>query len=67
MKRAGIKKSILDSIDGIGIKKKALLLKRFKSIINISKASQAELMEVNGISKQLAIKIKSYLSNRQKI
>ena len=37
MKRAGIKKSILDSIDGIGIKKKALLLKRFKSIINISK------------------------------
>ena len=64
MKRAGIKKSILDSIDGIGIKKKALLLKRFKSIINISKASQAELMEINGISKQLAIKIKSYLSNR---
>ena len=51
-------KSDLDKIQGIGQVKKQLLLKKFGSVENIKKASIVELMQVKGITKGLAKKIK---------
>ena len=47
-------KSKLDEIPGIGTAKKALLLKKFGSVENISKATVDELAEVKGVNKSLA-------------
>ena len=52
-----MKKSELDEIEGIGDARKQALLKRFKSIENIKKASVAELCLVDGINENLAEKI----------
>lgn len=52
-----MKKSLLDSVEGIGEKKKQALLKRFKSIEKIKNASIAELCLVEGINEELAYKI----------
>ena len=51
-------KSELDNIKGIGKVKKQELLKKFKSVENIKKATIEELMEVKGITKDLAERIK---------
>ena len=40
--------SELDTIPGIGEKKRTLLLQKFKSIINLKQASEEELTEVVG-------------------
>lgn len=56
-----IEKSELDKIDGIGEKKKKALLKKFKSIKNIKNATLEELCEIDGISTELAKKIKENL------
>lgn len=50
-------KSILDDIEGIGPKRKKILLKHFKSIENIKKATLEELQKVEGVPKDLAKKI----------
>jgi len=58
------KKSVvseLDSIPGIGPKRKKALLKKFGSVQGIKKASQEELATVTGITKDLAETIKDYL------
>ena len=47
-------KSELDSIKGIGEAKKKALLKKFGSVEKIKNASIEELMEVKGITKELA-------------
>ena len=52
-----ITKSELDDIEGIGNVKKQALLKKFGSVENIGKASIEELMEVKGITKDLAKKL----------
>ena len=52
-----ITKSGLDDIEGIGNVKKQALLKKFGSVENIGKASIEELMEVKGITKDLAEKM----------
>ena len=52
-----MKKSELDEVEGIGDKKKQALLRHFKSIENIKKASVAELCLVDGINENLAEKI----------
>ena len=52
-----ITKSELDEISGIGKVKKQALLKRFGSVEKIKKASIEELMQVKGITKELAEKI----------
>ncbi len=52
-----ITKSELDEIEGIGEVKKKALLKHFGSVEKIKKASLEELMQVKGISKELAKKI----------
>lgn len=54
-----ITKSELDSIDGIGEKKKLELLKTFGSVENIKKATIEELMNVKGITEKIAEKLKS--------
>jgi len=57
-----MKKSELDEIQGIGQVKKQLLLKKFGSVENIKKATIQELMEVKGITENLANLIKSKLN-----
>ena len=52
-----ITKSELDNIQGIGKVKKQALLKKFGSVEKIRQASIEELMEVKGITKNLAKKI----------
>ncbi len=52
-----VTKSALDEIEGIGPAKKKALLMKFGGVEKISKASLQELMEVKGITKQIAKKI----------
>ena len=52
-----ITKSELDEIKGIGKVKKEALLKHFGSVEKIKKASIKEIMQVKGITKELAEKI----------
>ena len=53
-----ITKSELDEIEGIGPAKKKALLEKFGSVEKIKEASIEELMQVKGISEELAIRIK---------
>lgn len=54
-------KSKLDSINGIGEKRKQELFKKFGSVEGIKKADILEIMEVKGITEELARKIKKEL------
>ena len=54
-------KSALDYIDGIGEKKKMMLLKKFGSVKKIKEASIDELLMCKGISEDLAKRIKAEL------
>ena len=54
------KKSSLDDIHGIGESKKKALIKYFKTIDNIKKASIDDLTKVDGINFRLAKSIKEY-------
>lgn len=49
--------SALDSIEGIGIKRRQDLLRRFGGIQALAKASQEEIAKVTGISQALAARI----------
>jgi excinuclease ABC subunit C len=53
--------SSLDSIQGVGEKRKLILLKHFKSIKKIRAATLEELSTLPGISYNLAEKIKNSL------
>ncbi|MGD0353723.1 MAG: excinuclease ABC subunit UvrC [Dehalococcoidia bacterium] len=53
--------SALDSIPGIGPKRKRALLKKFGSVRSIKEASIDELSRVPGITGKLAEKVKEYL------
>ena len=53
--------SVLDSVPGIGPKRKRCLLKRFGSVPAIREASLEELSATEGMSQSLAQKIKDYL------
>ncbi len=54
-----MKKSELDEINGIGEARKQALLKRFGSVAKIKETSIEELMEVKGITRKIAEKIKN--------
>ena len=56
-----ITKSVLDEIEGIGDIKKKALLKQFVSVDKMKQASIEELMQVKGITKKLAYRIKEKL------
>tara|TARA_Y100000031_G_C7879676_1_gene230124 strand:- start:334 stop:498 length:165 start_codon:yes stop_codon:yes gene_type:complete len=53
--------SPLDSIPGIGPKKKEILLQSFGSLIEIRKASVKKISDIPGITEQLALKIKDQI------
>jgi len=53
-KRKRIKKSVLDNVSGIGSVLKKRLMKEFKNINTIKKASVQELMTVRGINEKIA-------------
>ena len=55
--------SALDSIPGIGPRRKKALLKKFGSIEAIKEASPEELSQTEGITLALAQKVKEYLRN----
>ena len=54
--------SVLDTIPGIGKKRKAMLFKHFKSVNNIRAASLEELTVLPGINRRLAEEIQRSLS-----
>ena len=58
-----ITKSELDDVKGIGKVKKQELLKKFKSVEKIKQASIEELMQVKGISEDLAKSIKEQMKS----
>ena len=58
LRSKGLSKSELDEIKGIGETRKRELLKRFGSIETIKKASIEELLEVKGITEEIAKKLK---------
>ncbi len=53
--------SVLDSIPGIGPKRKKALMRNFGSLEAIKAASQGELRLINGITPTLAQRLKQYL------
>jgi excinuclease ABC subunit C len=55
--------SELDAIDGIGDKRKRVLLTHFGSVRNIAAATRDQLAAVEGISPQLADRIVEYFEN----
>lgn len=57
-----IKKSALDNISGIGEKRKQELLKKFGSVEKLREAEIEDICKVNGITKELAKKIKEKLN-----
>ncbi|MEO0134068.1 MAG: excinuclease ABC subunit UvrC [candidate division WOR-3 bacterium] len=63
LRKKSIKKSILDEIPGVGKKRKLLLLNTFGSIEGIKNAKIEDILKI-GIPKNIAEKIKQYLSNR---
>lgn len=56
--------SQLDGIDGLGPKRKKLLLKEYKSLKNIKAASQEELEEI-GIPKNVALNVRKYFDQNE--
>jgi len=58
LRSKSLSKSVLDEIEGIGEVRKTELLKKFGSIENIKNASIEELQEVNGITVEIASKLK---------
>lgn len=58
LRSKGLEKSILDEVIGIGKVRKRELLKKFGSIENIRRATLEELCNVNGVTKEIAQKIK---------
>ena len=60
LREKAITKSELDDIKGIGEAKKMLLLKHFGSVEKIKQASKEELMQVKGITEEIADRISNY-------
>jgi excinuclease ABC subunit C len=65
LRDSSITKSVLDDIKGVGIMKKALLLKKFGSVDNIAKADVEEIASIKGINEELAIRIKDEIINNK--
>lgn len=52
-----IRESLLDEVEGIGEKRKEVLLKHFGSVLRISRATEAEIAEVPGVGPAMAAQI----------
>ncbi|MBI4312547.1 MAG: excinuclease ABC subunit C, partial [Chloroflexi bacterium] len=57
----GSVKSALDAIQGVGLKRRRALLRKFGSVAGIKEASVEEMASVPGITVRLAQKIKEGL------
>ncbi len=57
-----IRESVLDEIEGIGAKRKQLLVQHFGSVLRLSRASEQEIAAVSGIGPVLARVIKAQLT-----
>lgn len=55
-------KSVLEEIDGVGEKRRKMLLDRFKNIDNIKNASYEDLLEVKGITREVAHNIVEFFA-----
>lgn len=62
LREKDMKKSELDSIPGIGDIRRKALIKHFKSLDKIKKATVNELMEVDKINEQVAINIYNFFN-----
>ncbi|MGH6952371.1 MAG: excinuclease ABC subunit UvrC [Vitreimonas sp.] len=62
---AGIAKSPLDEIGGIGPARKRALLDRFGSARGVSRAALAELEDVEGVSRELAKRIYDFFHDKR--
>ncbi len=60
-----IRRSVLDEITGVGVKRKKALLKAFNSIDEIKKATFQQLEKVDGIDKKTALNIYNYFNKSQ--
>lgn len=60
-------KTVLKDIPGVGEERVKKLLKVFKSVYGIKRASVKEISEVDGIGEKLALTIKSFLDTQLKI
>jgi len=60
-----VRESILDEIEGVGKKRKALLLRKFGSISKIAQSTPETLAELDGISLELAKNILEALREKQ--
>ncbi len=65
--RSSLTESSLDSIKGIGEKRKLMLLRKFKTIENIKNMDSSALSKESGMSENLAKKIISVLNNKNSI
>ena len=61
LQRKKIRESILDDFDGLGQKKKELLLKTFGSITALKKADAEEIESVEGIGPETAARLRLFL------
>ena len=62
LRTSGMMNSVLEEIDGVGKKRRIELIKHFKSIDNIKKASIEDLKEVKGITETVAKNIYVYFN-----
>ncbi len=55
--------SVLEEIDGVGVKKRKALLEKFGTIDKIMSADEKALCEVEGVGEELAKKIRAYFKD----
>jgi excinuclease ABC subunit C len=56
-----IRESVLDEMEGIGEKRKQLLIQHFGSVLRLSRATEKDIAEIPGIGPVMAASIKEHL------
>ena len=59
--------SALDTIPGVGVKRKAVLLKHFKSIKKIREATVEDFLALPGFNRRVAQSVHNALSDRSRL
>ena len=65
LRNKSLTKSVLDDIQGVGEKRKKLLLSHFKDINSLKNATEEEILAVDGITKPLAKTIYNFFRQRK--
>ncbi len=65
LRNKSLTKSVLDDIQGVGEKRKKLLLSHFKDINSLKNATEEEILAVDGITKPLAKTIYDFFRQRK--